>query len=142
MNYGPCKACPNAVAAWSLSENARVLLPESALLCPDHLRLLIQRRADAAARAERAANRIFCACGNEMYLAGRASCAACTTCVEVVGRTTEVTPVSLRIPEDWYSAKSCDEPDCAAKMVYHYPAAGRTICAKHGAAPEPEDAHA
>lgn len=143
MNYGPCKACPSAVAAWQLSENARELLPEAALLCPDHLRLLISRRAEAAVRTKRDAERSFCVCGNEMYLAGRTVCARCSaTPTSIVNRTTLDTPVSHQIPEDWYSAKSCDEPECAAKMVWHYPRDGRTVCAKHGAAPEPEGAHA
>lgn len=104
--------------------------------------MLLARRVDAAARAVRESNRIFCACGNEMYLAGRVACAACTTPVEVVGRTTEVTPVSFRIPEDWYTSKPCHNPDCAAKMVFWYPDLDVAMCDKHGAKVEPEDAHA
>lgn len=148
MSYGPCKACPSAVAAWQLSVEAVRTVPESALLCLDHLQKLIRGRRDAALREARNASRRFCSCGNEIYLFFqtndeiRLTCQRCVLGLHpAVGRNTEVTPVSVKVPETWYSAKSCDEEDCAAKMVWQY-GDGTVRCAKHGAAAEPEDAHA
>lgn len=71
-----CLACVEAVAAWRLTEAARLAWPESEVLCVVHLRAVLAGRKAAAAAAREAA-RIWCACGREMYLAGRQRCEAC-----------------------------------------------------------------
>lgn len=149
MSYGPCKACPKAVAAWMMSPGGVSCVPESVLFCVDHLKILLKGRTDAVARAERQADRRWCACGNEIYLltgtngVTRTTCAACELACEVpVTVDTSTIPVNLKIPDDWYSSMPCHDPDCTAKMVYFYPALDVAMCAKHGAAAEPEDSHA
>lgn len=161
MSWGPCKACPKAVAAWMMSPGGVATVPESVLFCLDHLKILLKGRSDASLRDARNASRRWCACGNEIYLLSRSipetpgfyvprtTCAACTTGgTATVSRPFGDLPVedqhrlSVKVPDDWYSSMPCHDPDCTAKMVYFYPALDVAMCAKHGAAAEPEDAHA
>lgn len=146
MNYGSCVCCTAAVAAWSLSEAGRTIVPESALLCVQHLRRLLDSRDRAAAEAERKASRVFCACGNEIYLkrnpdgSSRILCARC----QIPGTPTvpriDGGELSLRLNPEHYRSSSCDATDCQSRMVYRYPD-GTHRCPKHGAAPE-EAVHA
>lgn len=130
-----------------MSPSGVIAVPESILFCVDHLKILLKGRTDAALRDARNASRRWCACGNEIYLltgtngVTRVACAACTCHVPATVDTSTI-PVNLKIPDDWYSSMPCHDPDCTAKMVYFYPALDVAMCAKHGAAAEPEDAHA
>lgn len=72
-----CLACTDAVAAWHVSATVTQAWPEASVLCLTHLRALLAARRAAAVRAARDAARIWCACGREMYLAGRERCEAC-----------------------------------------------------------------
>lgn len=130
--FGACLKCPAAVAAWQLSPAARTAVPESALLCLDHLRELVRLRERAAQQAARQAARRWCPCGRELYL----DHATCSWCQLGQPRATPVQAggdLSLRLTESSYRADSCKEADCAAKLVWRLPD-GRIVCGKHGAA--------
>ncbi len=138
MSYGPCAACPAAVAAWGLTAAAVAAFPEAGLLCREHLRKLYDGRELAARLAARELERRYCACGRELYLMPvvRAElgdlCAWCK-----LGQ-----PVSVAVPcgdtlnprtmGENYTVSACQEPDCEAKKVYRLPS-GVVACDKHGA---------
>lgn len=136
MSYGPCVKCPSAVAAWQLSAAALDAVPESQLLCLEHLRELIATRGERSVRAEREKLRRYCPCGRELYLmpiqrdAIGDPCAWCKlgqpVSVDVVdgGRT------ALRASSQLYSQPGCDADGCDAKMVYLLPDR-RIVCDKH-----------
>ncbi len=151
MSYGPCAACPAAVAAWGLTAAAVAAFPEAELLCQEHLRKLYDGRELAARLAARELERRYCAgrngqpCGRELYLMPvvRAElgdlCAWCK-----LGQ-----PVSVAVPcgdtlnprtmGENYTRSDCEWPvyayndeTCESKKVYRLPD-GRVVCDKHGA---------
>lgn len=154
MSYGQCASCPTAVAAWSLSAAAMEALPEAALLCVEHLALLLKLRQDAARRAERQGLRRWCvglpwdSCGRELYL----DHAVCTWCRLGQPRSTSVPAghIPIRSCTDWYTVDVCQgllyadgdvsvgSEECSAKKTYRMPN-GRIFCDKHGAGQATED---
>ncbi len=136
MSYGQCLKCPAAVAAWSLSKQACSAIPESALLCVEHLGVLMRLREQAVVAAEQEKLRRWCECGRELFFRAVQRDAVgdpCHWCK--LGR-----PVALGVPDGGklklraqdYTVDVCQGDACEMKKVFRLPD-GRVVCEKHGA---------